>query len=124
MKMFLALATTLIVSISGNAALAARTVLGSYPVTITGSQNFNGSHCLVLGQGAELDNTYEGGFQVISTTLVVYLDIDGSGQEPATLLFSGPVDNGRILKNAAFEYIQGGYRYDGGNASFGKKDGC
>jgi hypothetical protein len=123
-KTILTLAATLIPPVSAGGAMAAHTINGNYAVTISGSQGFNGSHCLVLGQGADLDNTYQGGFQVISTTLVVYLDITGSGEEPATLLFSGPARNGVVGKNFAFEYIQGGYRYDGGNAAFGKKGSC
>ena len=93
-------------------------------LTITGSQQFNGAHCVALGQGAELDGTYIGGFQVIGRIVSVFLDIDGSGQEPATLLFSAHALDGNIGKNALFEYIQGGYLYDSGNATFGAKGGC
>lgn len=123
MKLLLPLAAALSLAVSASAAMAAD-IAGSYPVTITGSKDYNGTHCLVLGQGAELDGTYVGGFQVIGRVLSAFLDIDGSGQEPATLLFSAPAKDGNIGKGALFEYIQGGYLYDSGEAKFGKKGGC
>ena len=124
MKTILTVASTLVLTMSVNAAMAGSVFDGRWPVTISGSQQFNGAHCLVIGTGAVLDNTYEGGFQAIAGILEVYLDITGSGQEPATLLFSAHAKKNGIGTTAAFEYIQGGFRYDSGTATFGTKGGC
>ena len=122
MKWSLILATLAILMVPAYARV--HTLDGNWPVTITNSQQFNGSHCLTIGQGAELDNTYIGDFRVIGNNFNAFLEIDGSGQEPATLLFIARAKNGVITKNGAFEYIQGGYLYDSGTATFGKKGDC
>jgi hypothetical protein len=119
-------AATLCVALSANAAMASNASYnGNWPITITDSQEFNGSHCVALsaGGGAILDGTYYGGFQVINRVIVVYLDITGSGEEPASLVFSSPAKNGNIGKGA-FNFIQGGYPYDSGKEIFGTKGGC
>jgi hypothetical protein len=98
---------------------------GDWPVTITGSQNYNGAHCIVLSDGGALmDKTYYGAYQVIGRTMLVFLDITGSGDEPATLLFSATASNAHIHPAGAFEFIQGGTSYDSGTATFGTKGGC
>jgi hypothetical protein len=99
-------------------------ISADWPVTITGSSGYNGSHCLALKFGsAVLDGEYSGGFQVIGRTLLVYLDTTGSNGDPATLLFSAQAAKDKIGKGA-FEYIQGGTSYDDGSAAFGTKNGC
>jgi hypothetical protein len=126
MKMLLTLASALSVAISTNAAMAGSVSYnGNWPVTITGSQSFNGTHCVELGTdgSALLDGTYYGEFQVIRRTILVFLDITGSGEEPASLLFSSPASNGNIGKGA-FDFIQGGYSYDSGKEVFGMKGSC
>ena len=103
-------------------------ITGNWPITITGSQDFNGSHCVALtggysSGGAILDSTYYGAFQVSNGTILVFLDITGSGEEPATLLFSSSTRKGKIGKGA-FSFIQGGYSYDSCMEVFGTKGGC
>ena len=125
MKMLLTLATALSVVLPASAAMASNVSYnGKWPVTIAGSKSFNGSHCVELTQGsALLDGTYYGGFQVISHTILVFLDITGSGEEPASLVFSAPATKGNIGKGA-FDFIQGGSSYDSGTAVFGTRGGC
>jgi hypothetical protein len=128
MQKFPMLAATMSAALSANAAMASSgSYNGNWPVTITGSQMFNGSHCVQLSGDttgtAILDNTYEGGFQVTYRTILVFLYIDGSGQEPASLLFSSPATDGNIGKGG-FHFIQGSYPYDSGKAVFGTKGGC
>jgi hypothetical protein len=125
MKKRLMLAGILSGALSANAAMAGgANYNGNWPVTITGSRSFNGAHCLELTDGsALLDSTYFGAFQVIGRTILVYLDITGSGEEPASLVFSSPASKGNIGKGA-FDFIQGGTSYDSGKEAFGTKGGC
>jgi hypothetical protein len=126
MKTLLTLTAALTTVVSVNAAVAGSVSYnGNWPVTITGSEDFNGTHCVELGAdgSALLDSTYYGGFQVIGRTIVVFLDIDGSGEEPASLVFSSTANNGNIGKGA-FDEIQGGTSYDSGKEVFGTKGGC
>jgi hypothetical protein len=125
MKMLLTVAAALSVVLPANAAMASSVNYnGNWPVTITGSQGYDGSHCVELtGGSALLDGTSYGGFQVIGRTILVFIDTTGSGEEPATLLFSAPAMKGNIGKGA-FDFIQGGTSYDSGKAVFGIKGGC
>lgn len=125
MKILVTLATALSMVLPAGAAMAKSAGYnGDWPVTITGSKNFNGSHCVKLNDGtAQMDDTYDGGFQVISRTIVVFLQTDGQNGELATLLFSAPATRGNIGKGA-FEFIEGGESYDSGEAKFGTNGGC
>jgi len=125
MKTLLALAAVLPVTISASAAQAGgASYNGHWPVTITGSQQFNGPHCIVMQNGSALmDSAYYGAFQIINGTILVFFDITGSGEEPASLVFSSPARNGKIGKGI-FDFIQGGTSYDSGKETFGTKGGC
>jgi hypothetical protein len=123
MKMLLTIVTAVSMALAASTAVA-KSYTGNWPVTIKGSADFNGPHCVELSGGsALLDDTYYGEFQVIGRTILVFLDITGSGEEPASLLFSSPADKGNIGKGA-FDEIQGGTSYDSGTTVFGTKGGC
>jgi len=104
---------------------------GAWPVKVTLSQQFNGAHCVVLtddGSGfphsgpATMAQTEGGVFQVIGDTLLVSLQVIGSGEEIATYVFSAPARDG-MLGKGIWGYVQG-YPIDSGKAVFGAKGGC
>lgn len=126
MKKSLMLTAALALALSAGAASAADTAgfNGNWPVTITGSQGFNGQHCIQLSNGAALlDNSNYGAFKVIGGIMLVYIQTVGSGQELASLVFASPARNSMIGKGE-FNYIQGGYSFDSGTEVFGTKGGC
>jgi hypothetical protein len=105
---------------------------GRWPVAVTHSQSFNGLHCLVLTDdgsagfphsgGATLAGTEGGVFQIIGHTLLVSLEVIGSGEEVATYAFSAPANDG-LLGQGVWGYLQG-LPADSGKADFGTKGGC
>lgn len=105
------------------------------------NQGYNGhgpdsTHCLSLTDDgsigwphsgfAVLDNDINssGQFAVIGHTIVIYVFTLGSGQEPASLLFTANARNGEIGKKGAFDNIQGGASFDAADATFGEKGSC
>ncbi len=105
---------------------------GRFPVTVTHSQSFNGLHCLVLfddgtdrfphSGSATLAGTESGEFQIIGHTLLVSLEVVGSGQEVATFAFSAPARDG-MFGVGVWGFLQG-LPIDSGRADFGRKGGC
>ena len=54
MKMLLTLATALSMAVPAAAMAKSANYNGNWPVTITGSQNYNGAHCVELDDGGAL----------------------------------------------------------------------
>lgn len=144
MKTMLTLAAALSMAVSANAAMASGSYTGNWKVALThdvfpNNTGYNGhgpntTHCIALTDDgsigwpdsgyAVMDGQYEGQFSVIGHTIVIYLDIIGSGQEPADLTFSATARDGSIAKKGAYDEIQGGYSYDAADATFGTKGSC
>jgi hypothetical protein len=61
---------------------------------------------------------------VIGPVIVIYIDTVGSGEEPASLVFTATAKNGEIAKKGAYDEVQGGTSYDAANAAFGKNGSC
>ena len=105
---------------------------GRWPVVVTRSQTFNGAHCLVLTDdgsagfphsgAAEMAGTEGGVFQIIGHTLLVSLQVIGSGEEIATYAFSAPARDD-LFGEGVWGYLQGA-PIDSGKAAFGAKGGC
>jgi hypothetical protein len=145
MKTLLTLAAALSMAVGTGAAMAASgSYTGNYKVSLThdvfpNTTGYNGhgpnsTHCIALSDDgsvgwphsgyAILDGQYEGQFSVIGPTILIYLDITGSGEEPASLTFSTRARDGTIGAKGAFDDIQGGYSYDAADATFGTKGSC
>ena len=60
----------------------------------------------------------------INNTIVICIDTVGSGEEPASLVFTGAARNGAIGKKGAYDEIQGGTSYDADDATFGTNGSC
>ena len=75
---------------------------------------------------AVMDNNIDtsGQFSVINHTILIYIDTVGSGEEPASLVFSAEAKDGQIGKKGAYDDIQGGTSYDADEAAFGVKGSC
>jgi hypothetical protein len=75
---------------------------------------------------AVLDNNpnNNGQFSVIGDTILIYLDTTGSGEEPASLVFTAAAKDGNIAKKGAYDEIQGGTSYDADDATFGTNGSC
>jgi hypothetical protein len=145
MKTPIALAAALSMAIPAGAATAGSvSYTGNWQVKLThdvypNNTGYNGhgpnsTHCIALTDDgsigwphsgfAELDGQYEGQFSVIDRTILIYLDITGSGEEPASLTFSTTASDGNIGNKGAYDEIQGGYSYDAADATFGTKGSC
>jgi len=146
MKMLAAIAS-LSAIVSANAAAAGDiSYTGNWPVKLTHdvfltAEGYTGhgpntTHCISLTDDgsvgwphsgfAVLDNDINssGQFAVIGHTILIYIFVLGSGQEPASLVFSANARNGDIGKKGAFDNIQGGTSFDAADATFGQKNGC
>lgn len=55
---------------------------------------------------------------------MICIDTVGSGEEPASLVFTGAARNGAIGKKGAYDEIQGGTSYDADDATFGTNGSC
>lgn len=145
MKTLLTLAATLsTVAWTSAATASGDSYTGNWKVTLThdvylNNTGYNGhgpnsTHCIALIDDgsvgwphsgyAELDGQYEGQFSVIGRTILIYLDIAGSGEEPASLTFSTRARDGNIGKKGAYDEIQGGTSYDADDATFSTKGSC
>ena len=144
MKTLLALAAALSISVWTGAATASGIYTGNYKVTLThdvfpNNTGYNGhgpnsTHCIALTDDgsvgwpdsgyAVIDGQHEGQFAVIGPTILIYLDIIGSGEEPADLTFTATARDGDIGRKGAYSEIQGGYSYDAADATFGTKGSC
>jgi len=134
-----------------SAALAAGTALadsssytGSWKVKLThdvypNTTGYNGhgpnsTHCIAMTDDGSVgwphsgyvivDNQDFGQFSVIGSNILIYVDVTGSGEEPASLTFSATARNGEIAKKGAYDLIQGGTSYDAADATFGAKNSC
>ncbi|HEY1637508.1 MAG TPA: hypothetical protein VGF62_03210 [Rhizomicrobium sp.] len=146
MKVVVAIAS-LFALVSASAATAADiSYTGNWPVKLSHDvflttngytgHGPNSTHCLALTDDgsvgcphsgfAVLDNNINssGQFAVIGHTILIYIYTLGSGQEPASLVFSTDARNGIIGKRAAFDNVQGGTSFDAADATFGQKNGC
>jgi hypothetical protein len=144
MKILLTLAAVLSMAVWTGSATASGSYTGNYKVTLThdvfpNTTGYNGhgpnsTHCIALTDDgsigwphsgfAVMDGQYEGQFSVIGPTILIYLDIEGSGQEPADLTFATTARDGNIGRKGAYDEIQGGYSYDAADATFGTKGSC
>ena len=147
MKTLLTLAAALSVAASTGTVMAGSdSYTGNYKVALTNdvypnNTGYNGhhgnsTHCISLTDDgtvgwphsgyAVLDNNANtsGQFSVIGPTIVIYLDTTGSGDEPASIVFTAAAKNGDIGKSGAYDEIQGGASYDAADATFGKKGSC
>jgi len=122
-----AAATTLIMLVSGGAAMA-RGYSGSWPVTVTHSQHSNGTYCLTLtasGSASLIIGSQKfsyGSFLVINHTLVATITAQAYSQN-AGLVFIGSASRGNIGPGV-FEDVYGGSDFDSGALAFGMKGGC
>jgi hypothetical protein len=142
-----AIAVALSAAVSAGAALADTvSYTGNWQVKLTNdvfptTQGYTGhgpdsTHCLSLTDDgsigwphsgyAMLDHSFNssGQFAVIGNTILIYVYTLGSGQEPASLVFSGRAKNGEIGRKAAFDNLQGGESSDAADATFGEKGSC
>jgi hypothetical protein len=143
----IAIAAALFTAASGSAALAdSVSYTGNWQVTLTNdvfptTKGYTGhrpdsTHCISLTDDgsvgwphsgyAIMDHSYNssGQFAVIGHTILIYVYALGSGQEPASLVFSGRAKAGEIDTRAAFDNLQGGESFDAADATFGAKGSC
>ena len=147
MKTHLIVAATLSIAVASGAATAAGgSYTGNYKVMLTNdvypnNTGYNGhgpntTHCISLTDDgsvgwthsgyAELDHNgnASGQFAVIGPTIVIYVYTLGSGEEPASLVFTTTAKNGTIGKKGAYDGIQGSASFDAADAAFGKNGSC
>jgi len=141
----LAMIAALSAAVAANAATAdSSSYTGNWQITLTHdlyltTKGYTGhrpksTHCVVLTDGlnfgrphsgsAVLDRQYEGDFQVINGNIVIFLDVQGSGEEPASATFTARARDGNIDQNGAYDIIQGGTSYELANATFGANGSC
>jgi len=91
-------------------------------VTISGSQQANGSHCVEVSRvgagGATLDSTYYGEFQVVDDGILSSSILTAAARNPHRWCLRIPP---KKIGPGVFEYIQVGYSYDEGTAKFGRE---
>ncbi|HLY05297.1 MAG TPA: hypothetical protein VKR31_06065 [Rhizomicrobium sp.] len=144
MKTLAAIAAFSAVMATGTAMADSGSYTGNWQVTLTRdlyltTKGYTGhrpksTHCVVLTDGlnfgrrhsgsAVLDGQYEGDFQVINGNVVIFVDVQGSGEEPASATFTARARDGDIDENGAYDIIQGGTSYELANATFGAKGSC
>jgi hypothetical protein len=105
---------------------------GSWPVTVTHSQHFNGTYCLTLtengsnGGSASLvigsQKFPDGSFQIFNHTLVATIEAQGYSQN-AGLVFIGSARRGNVGPGV-FDEVYGGGAFDEGALAFGTRGGC
>jgi hypothetical protein len=146
MKSLLTLAAVLSLTVcSGGAIAAGGSYTGTWKVSLTNdvfpnNTGYNGhgpnsSHCIALTDdgsvgwphsgSAVMDNNASGQFAVIGPVILIYIDTIGSGEEPASLVFTATAtaSDGKIGKKGGYDEVQGGYSYDAADATFSTK-GC
>jgi hypothetical protein len=131
---------------TGAAVAAGDSYTGDWKVSLTHdvyvtNSGYNGhgpntAHCIALTDDgsvgwphsgyAVMDNNANtsGQFAVIGPTILIYIDTTGSGEEPASLVFTGVASNGTISKKGGYDEIQGGQSYDADDAKFEPKGSC
>ena len=103
---------------------------------MSGSQNFNGTHCITLvdngsvgrphsGQAKIIlnNNEFQGTFQVITNFIAITIPAGGGNGEGAGLVYTATVSNGDIGKGL-FEAVFGGTETNSGAVAFGVKNSC
>jgi hypothetical protein len=130
-RAFIAMALPIMAfALTPNAATA-QSYTGNWPITISHSHFANGTYCLMLTESGPYSGTASvngfgeviGTFQIINGLLVVTIDVDGSGAEPASVLFIGNASGGNLSKKGFYEQAQGEVS-DSGALQFGTKNGC
>lgn len=133
-------------AVPAGAAGADSSYTGNYQVKLTHdvfptTQGYTGhgpdsTHCLALTDDgsvgwphsgyAVLDNNLNtsGQFAVINDTILIYIDMIGSGEEPASGTFVASARDGQIAAKGAYDLLQGGTSYDADKAAFGAKGSC
>jgi hypothetical protein len=147
MKTHLAFTLALSMSVwTGAAVAAADSYSGNWKVMLTHdvyvtNSGYNGhgpntTHCIALTDDgtvgwphsgyAVMDNNVNtsGQFAVIGPVILIYVDATGSGEEPASLVFTARAANGEIDKKGGYDEIQGGQSYDAADAKFEAKGSC
>ena len=144
MKMLHVLVSALPLVIAAGTVMAGGSFSGNYQVKLTHdvyptTQGYTGhgpdsTHCLAISDDSSvgwphsgyvlLDGQNYGQFAVIRNQVLIYIDVTGSGQEPASLTFSVSGKGGAIAKKGAYDLIQGGYSYDAADAAFAKVSSC
>jgi hypothetical protein len=142
----IALAGLSIAVSSGAATAGSGSYSGNYKVELTNdvylnNTGYNGhgansTHCIALTDDSSVgwphsgyavldgNSNTSGQFSVIGPTIVIYVDIPGSGYEPASIVFTTTAKDGVIGKKGAYDEIQGGESYDAADATFGKPGSC
>ena len=137
MRTLLAFVTALPIVVSAGAAMGAGgSYTGNWPITVTHSQNSNGTYCLeVTDDGSfgwphsglamlEINGqTLYGTFQLIGHDFTVTNEDPGGQGQNAGLVFVASAGNGKIGKGA-YDEVYGGEEFDSGVATFGTKGGC
>ena len=115
-------------------AASAQSYSGNWPITISHSQSANGTYCVTLTDDGEFGWPHSGPasvngfgdiygeFQLINGMLVVTIQVVGSGEELASVLFTARASGGHIGKGV-YETAQGAVT-DSGALVFGAKGGC
>lgn len=111
-------------------AAVAASYQGTWPITITNSQYYNGKYCLALtgstGGGAELSGQLGdlyGNFQVLGKNLVAIVPQQTGGGFNWGVEFVLPAANGNLAKGA-FLVDEDGELQNPGVAKVGTKNGC
>lgn len=123
------LAGALAAALMSDSAIAA-SYNGTWPITITNSQYYNGNYCLTLsgstGGGAELSGQLGdmyGNFQVLGKNLVAIVPEQTGGGFNWGLEFILPAKNGNLTKGT-FVVDEDGELANPGVAKVGAKNGC
>jgi len=145
MKTILTCAAALSMAAWAGAAMARSfSYTGTYKVALTNDVFVNSTgyhrhgpdstHCLALTDDGSagwkhsgyvlVDSQYYGQFQVIGRSILIFVDMIGSGEEPATWAFTSIASKGDIDTNGGFDYVQGGTSYNSADATFGTRGTC
>lgn len=117
--------------IAAPAGAAQRSYNGTWPVTITRSQFFNGTGCLTFDGAARSgsatlvlnDQTYQYGSFLVRDGILIASIVKPSGSQNGVLQFTAHAGAGRI-GSGVFESLEGGSEADAGALMFGTRNGC
>jgi hypothetical protein len=132
MKMFPTIAGTLPLLVSASAAMAG-SFTGTWPLTVSHSQHYDGNLCLTLTEDggfggpqsglASIAGEPHGTFRVIGHIILVAIQEPSDTGQNAGLVFTAGVSDGSIGRGVT-AVIYGGEAVDSGVVKFGKKGGC
>jgi hypothetical protein len=121
------LACVLSAALMSGGAAGAASYNGSWPITITNSQYYNGNYCLTLSGGsAQLSGplgALYGNFQVLGKNLIAIVPEQTSGGFNWGVEFILPARNGTLAKGT-FLVDEDGELESPGSANVGTKNGC